>query len=394
MKKNIFYLLIAGFALLTGSSCTDDEPNVTINIGDGDTPTPTAEKILKGKITEDMEIPEGEEWILNGAVVVEEGATLTIGKGVKIIANPNDGTDALFIKQGAKINAVGTASEPIVMTSTVTERGSFGGLVILGKAPINVAGGTSVSELGDEYKYGGDKADDNSGVLQYIRIEYAGKKNSTDNEFNGFTFYAVGKGTKVSNLQAYYGSDDGFEFFGGTVVANNLISTGNEDDAIDWTEGWTGGGENWIVELADDDGDFGFEASGNDEKTELQPYSKPIIKNVTIKGGDISYSEGKSAIRLKSGTNIDIENLVIKGFPKGIRIDKQQSVDFLKNGEMSIKKVKFGTDVSTHFKNGSQNKETKIYAISEEDFNAATAKIGLDDTATGASIKDRKSWAR
>ncbi|PVX52284.1 hypothetical protein C7377_0593 [Balneicella halophila] len=394
MKKNFFYLFIAFFAIVATVSCTDDEPNVIVKINEpGENPTPTPdpdptpadpEKVLTGKITEDKTVGAGETWVLDGIVVVEEGATLTIGKGATIIANPNDGVDALFINQGAMINAVGTASEPIVMTSTVRERGSFGGVVILGRAPINVEGGESTSELGTEYKYGGNDPADNSGVMKFVRVEYAGKKNSSDNEFNGFSLYAVGNGTTLENLQAYYGSDDGFEFFGGTVVANNLISTGNEDDAIDWTEGWTGGGENWLIELAEDDGDFGFEASGNDENPSLEPYSKPVIKNVTIRGNAISVTEEKSAIRLKSGTNIDLQNVLITGYPKGIRFDKDQSVTFLKNDEMVIKGVKFGSDVSTHFVNKSD--------IADADFQAAVAKIELDDNASGAQI-NRGSWA-
>ncbi len=388
MKRNVLYSLILGlgFSLM---ACSDDEPNVTLIIGNGEQPDsgePKTEKTLKGKITKDTEIPAGEKWLLDGIVVVEKGATLTIGKGVELVANPDDGVDALFINKGAKINAVGTASEPIVMTSTVKERGSFGGLVILGEAPINVAGGTSASELGSDYKYGGDKPNDNSGVLKYVRIEYAGKKNSSDNEFNGFSFYAVGSGTVVENLQAYYGSDDGFEFFGGTVRVKNLISTGNEDDAVDWTEGWTGGGENWLIELADDDGDFGFESSGNDEAPSLQPYSKPIIRNVTIKGGAVSMTEKKSAVRLKSGTNIDIENLVIEGFPKGIRFDKEQSVKFLQDGKMSIKRVRFGANVQTKFVNKSE--------VEDAEFQKVVAKITEDTAATGANIADKHSWAR
>ena len=158
-----------------------------------------------------------------------------------IIAQDDDQVDYILIEQGAKIDARGTASSPIVMTSSRKEAGAWGGLHICGKAPIN-AGTDAKSEIGDA-SYGG---------------------NDQEKEANGFTFYGVGDGTTVDHLQAYGGSDDGFEWFGGTVNVKYLVSTNNTDDSFDWTEGWCGNGQFMIAHQISSECDALMECDNND----------------------------------------------------------------------------------------------------------------------------------
>ena len=150
------------------------------------------------------------------------------------------------MKQGAKINAVGTPDKPIVMTSEKEEPGAWGGIHICGKAHTNAEGGKGSSEIGGAV-YGGNDDADNSGTLQYIRLEYTGFAFDEEHEANGISFYGVGNGTIVDHCEAYKGSDDGFEFFGGSVNVSNMVVVSCSDDSFDWTEGWNGKGTDLVA---------------------------------------------------------------------------------------------------------------------------------------------------
>ena len=198
--------LIAGMTLFTACDDNNDDG------GNGGGGNGDYAATLSGSITEDVTLTEGNTYALNGRYTVEEGATLTIEPGVRIVALYNDQVPYILVKQGAKIEAIGTASSPIIMTSEQETPGSWGGIHICGKAPINVEGGTGQSEIG-EATYGGNENTDNSGTLRYVRVEYTGYALNPETESNGITFYGVGSGTDVSYCQAYMGKDDGFEFF-------------------------------------------------------------------------------------------------------------------------------------------------------------------------------------
>ena len=222
MKKNwkLATLALATTGLLFTTACTED------TIGDGGNGN-IADNLLNADITEDVTLKAGETYTLDGGIHVKNGATLKIEPGVKIEAIHDNKVDYILIEQGAKIDAQGTATQPIVMTSQKKEAGAWGGLHICGYAPTNV--GTGTSEIGDA-TYGGDRADDNSGVLKYVRMEYTGYAFSEDKESNGITFYGVGSGTTVDYVQAFMGSDDGFEFFGGSVNIRHAVVTDCSDD--------------------------------------------------------------------------------------------------------------------------------------------------------------------
>lgn len=198
----------------------------------------TTPEIIQGKITASRTLSASREYLLRGAVFVESGATLTIEPGTKVYGEQaTRGT--LIIAQGGKINANVTAQAPIVFSSDQPvgkqERGQWGGLIINGRAPINT--GTAFGE-GDTGQYGGTDPHDNSGVLRYVRVEYAGIEFSPDNELNGIAFQGVGDSTVVQYVQVHFNQDDGIEFFGGTVNLKYALVTGARDDSFDWTDGW------------------------------------------------------------------------------------------------------------------------------------------------------------
>lgn len=297
--------------------------------------------LLSGELTDNLTLQSGKTYKLSGGCHVKSGAVLTIEEGVTIVAVDDDIVDYILIEQGAKIDAQGTASAPIVMTSERQEYGAWGGLHICGKAPVNVTGGTAVSEIGDA-AYGGNITNDNSGVLRYIRIEYAGYCFSEEKEANGFTFYGVGNGTTAEYLQSYMGSDDGFEWFGGTMDAKYLVSTSNSDDAFDWTYGWQGRGQFWVAyqkpkaELGYDC-DALIEADNNGDNFTATPVSHPILSNLSLIGNNSA--DEQRGIRLRAGTEAEIYNTIVVGKIKCLTTQTAETETSLLTGTSILKNI-------------------------------------------------------
>jgi len=270
---------------------------------------------LAGELTENKTLLSGKTYSLSGGLHVKAGAVLTIEPGVIIVAKDDDIVDYILIEQGGKIMARGTATAPIVMTSEKKEPGAWGGIHICGRAPINVTGTQSKSEIGDAL-YGGNDPADNTGVLSYIRAEYTGYAFSEEKEANGFTFYGVGNGTVVDHLQSYKGSDDGFEWFGGTVNVKYLVATDNSDDSFDWTEGWCGMGQ-FLVAVQSPSATIGYEcdclieADNNSKNFAAEPVSFPILANLTLNGNGSTLN--KRGIRLRAGTRVKLYNALVTG---------------------------------------------------------------------------------
>ena len=334
MKKSIvklFGLLAVATSLLTSCSSSDNgssTPSSTFVVNPAD---------FKGNITDgEVILQAGTVYNLTGAIVIRDGASLTIPAGTQIRAT--GGTAAyIAVAQGGKIFVNGTASNPVVMTSgsATPNPGDWGGLVICGKAPINtVSGGTSSaqSEVAD-LTYGGTIANDNSGSIRYLRLEYTGANFSSVKEFNGASLFGVGSGTTFEYVQCFHGSDDGFEFFGGTVNTSNLVSFGNEDDQFDWTEGWNGTNTNWYGKEAFGKGNRGIEADNYEFGFGNTPIANPSITNLTLVGpgstaDPVVYTENQG-FKLRRGTKGIFTNVYVTGFATGFDVEHDETISYV-----------------------------------------------------------------
>ncbi len=327
--KSKFLFLLSVIAALTIACESDDTADIVINdnsvttITNGGGGTTETEVALSGVYTENLTLDADTEYIVTGPVLMASGTVLTIPAGKTIRVAPVGVNAYIAIQQGAQINAVGTASSPIVFTSNATTPGSgdWGGLVICGNAPINsTADGstdTSTTEVGG-LSYGGNTPNDNSGTLQYVRVEYAGGAVDGNSELNGISLYAVGNTTTIDFVQVYQGSDDGFEFFGGTVNASHISVIGSEDDSIDWTEGYIGNLTDVYVEhTASHDKAFECDGYNTDFSNEAGYFSAPNVTNVTVVGAN----DGSEAIRLRAGTQAIFTNVVLNDFAEGFDLD-------------------------------------------------------------------------
>jgi len=297
-------------------------------------PDPETESAdLAGELTGAKTLKTGMTYTLSGGLHVKAGGVLTIEPGVIVVAKDDDIVDYILVEQGGTILAQGTAQKPIVMTSEKKEPGAWGGVHICGRAPINVTGTQSKSEIGDAL-YGGNDPADNSGRLSYIRLEYTGYAFSEEKEANGFTFYGVGNGTVVDHLQSYKGSDDGFEWFGGTVNVKYLVATDNSDDSFDWTEGWRGKGQ-FLVAVQGAESIIGYEcdclieADNNSKDFSAQPVSFPVLANLTLSGNGSNLN--KRGIRLRAGTYVKIYNALVFGKPNSLTTETTETESSLVN---------------------------------------------------------------
>lgn len=344
MRKNWKFAamtLIAGMALFTTACSSDDDP--AANTGNGDD---TEESyVLDKDITENVTLETGKNYTLNGGIHVKAGATLTIQPGVTITAKHDGTVDYILVEQGAKIDAQGTASQPIVMTSEKKEAGAWGGLHICGYAHTN--NGSGSSEIGNA-PYGGNNDADNSGTLKYIRLEYTGYAFDEEHEANGVSFYGVGNGTTVEHLQAYKGSDDGFEFFGGSVNVKYLVATSCSDDSFDWTEGWNGKAQ-FLVAYQEGETSLGYacdclmECDNNGTNFAATPVAHPVIANATLIGNG-GEAQG---VRLRAGTEVELYNTIITGKGKALTVETDETENALKNGTSKLEYVAIAGELSS-----------------------------------------------
>ena len=352
MKTNKFLLGLLAVATLFVVGCAaDDTADVTINQGGGSNPINPSDLVIGGTLSENLTLSTGNEYNLTSGLIVPEGITLTIEPGVIVRANTSSDV-YVAIQQGGVINAEGTSSNPIVFTSNsaTPNPGDWGGLIILGRAPINsVVGGdaTSTSEIGG-LPYGGSIADDDSGIIRYVRIEYSGGAADAASENNGFSFYGVGSGTTIDFIQAFEGADDGVEFFGGTVNASHISVVGAQDDSVDWTEGFTGTLTDVYIEHRQSH-DKGIEGDGfnTDIGNNSNPvfWSAPTINNLTLNG--LGSSNGNEAIRLRAGTRAIFNNVFIEGFEEGYDLDDEETGNGFSAGDTIVTDITFDDIVLT-----------------------------------------------
>lgn len=314
MRKLLFGLLLTAAMVL--SSCDGKESDDT---------KLTGEKNLSGSITDKKTLDASVEYLLSGPLLVEEGAELHIPAGTVIKAKKGFGSYILVL-QGGKIFVNGTSDKPVRMTADIenASAGHWGGLVINGRAPLADPSEKGSTEISSAYLYGGNNPNDNSGSITYLILEYTGARSSADVEHNGLTLNGVGNGTKIENIYVPEGSDDGIEFFGGSVNVKNLLVVNSDDDMFDFTQGYNGTLENcygiWEPGFKSDESDpRGVEADGNlDGKFSTHPnQSNFTIKNMTI---DLRLSadkaEGKymhDVIKIRRGATANIVNALVKG---------------------------------------------------------------------------------
>lgn len=357
MKSQIKFLtaaVIASMAFATAcNNNTDNNPDDTTL--KGEIPTGTT---LTGNITANATLTSGSSYKLSGGLHVKAGNTLTIEPGVTVVAVDDDAPDYILIEQGAKIDAQGTASNPIVMTSELKKSGAWGGIHICGRAQTNAGEGV-LSEIGNA-PYGGSDDSDNSGTLRYIRLEYTGFALDEEHEANGISFYGVGNGTTVEYVQAYKGSDDGFEFFGGSVNVKHMVVTDCTDDSFDWTEGWNGRGQFLVAyQSGEEECDCLMECDNNGNNFDATPVAHPILSNLTLVGDNSA--NNTRGIRLRAGTQAEIYNSIITGKAKCITLETEQTEQALLSGTSKLQHIAMSSDL---------NSENGIYTA--EMFAAAT----------------------
>jgi hypothetical protein len=297
--------------------------------------------VVTNEITGDVTWVNTNYYVLRGAVFVRDGATLTIQAGTRVIGE-SWSVGTLVVSRGGRLNAVGTATQPIVFTSDQPiggrARGDWGGIIINGRATINVPGGQAAGE-GDTGVYGGDNDEDNSGTLRYVRVEFAGIEFTPDNELNGIAFQAVGRGTSVDYVQVHMNRDDAFEWFGGTVDIRHAVASNAADDSFDWTQGWRGRGQFLAVTQRSDDADWGIEADNNSSNHNFTPRAHPQLYNMTI-CGDPDRNEGAESVRaalFRVGTAVTLRNFLILGSKNlGVQMNDTATLDQVNNGTTQI----------------------------------------------------------
>ena len=310
----------------------------------------TATETLSGTIAENRTLDANKIYLLSGFVYIADGVTLTIPAGT-IIRGDDVSKGTLVVTRGAKLNAEGTASKPIVFTSNKDAGkrapGDWGGIIMLGKAPNNIPGGTGLIEGGLTSPFGnhgGNNPTDNSGILKYVRVEFPGIAFQLNNEINGVTFGSVGSGTTVDYVQVAYSGDDSFEWFGGTVNAKHLVSTANIDDVFDFDLGYTGKLQFLVAQrdptLADQAGQSnGIESDNSGSDYTVGPRTQPVISNMTIIGPGTTNVDAKHeyANLWRKGSKMVLANSIFINFKWGLAIRDKETGDALTDGTSLLK---------------------------------------------------------
>lgn len=292
-------------------------------------------KVISGQISENVTLPQG-KYTLKGYVYVTNRATLTLSPGTVIVGDTVL-KGALIVERNSRLYAEGTASDPIVFTSGRApgsrNPGDWGGIILLGNAPTNHAT-TPTIEGGVNAQYGGSIPSDNSGVLKYVRIEFAGIASDPGSEINGLTLGGVGNGTTIENVQVSFGNDDAFEFFGGTVNAKNLIAFATADDDFDFDNGYNGRIQFAVSMRKPDfvdggDAGNGIECDNNSGSTTATPRTRPQLSNFTIIGPNspAAAANHNYSNRWRRATQFVLRNSILMGHPDaGFSMESDETV--------------------------------------------------------------------
>ncbi len=370
MKKYIVYLAALTAIVVTGCRKIEmDGQTVIVNGGGG---TSTAKTVtFSGRITRDTTLYKADDNYLKGIVYITKGVTITIQKGatVKGLYSGSD-VAALVICRGAKIIAQGAADDPIVFTSSSPNptSGDWGGIVLCGRAGYNlsfngVAGlyqveGGIDNSFGDGLAGSGDATapavvdNDNSGILSYVRIQYAGYAYQPDKEINSLTMACVGSGTTIDHIETTYAKDDAFEWFGGSVNCKYLIAYKTQDDDFDTDNGYNGNVQFGLIirdsVIADGSKSEGFESDNNASGTTSTPKTTAVFSNITAIGpratlSNIGNSLYLAGAQIRRNSGISIYNSIIMGWPTGIFIDATTGTPTDKNIDDSSLRIRYTT---------------------------------------------------
>jgi hypothetical protein len=343
MKKLLITILALG--LLSCEKDLGGGEDGPINI-----PTSTT---LSGNINTTTTLTADKVWTLKGYVYVTDGAKLIIQPGTTIVSDIAE-KGALCIERGAQIIAEGTVTKPIIFTSgrAVGEKspGDWGGIVILGRAKTNRTSEPTI-EGGIGRPFGGTNDLDNSGILRYVRIEYAGIAAMPNSEINALTLGGVGNGTIIEYVQTIYANDDAFEFFGGTVSPRNLYAFATADDDFDFDFGYTGTITNGVAKrdaqfVDNGDAGNGVECDNDGTGSAAQPYTHPKLFNMILVGPNVStaLANHNLGLRFRRATQFTMKNSVIWGWMKGgLSLESNETTQFLKDGVSVFENNSVGT---------------------------------------------------
>ncbi len=319
--------------------------------------------ILSGEIKENVTLIATEKYILKGYVYVTDGFTLTIPAGTVIFGDKtlfDDKKGCLIVEKGGKLIAEGTATKPIIFTSNQPKGsrsyGDWGGIVLIGKGATNQPSST-LFEGGIRGEYGtfdAANANDNSGSLKYVRIEFAGVALSTvaNSEINGLTMYGVGSGTKIEYIQVSYSGDDSYEWFGGNVNCKYLVAHRGWDDDWDTDHGFSGKIQFGVSlrdkKIADQSSSNGFESDNDVNSSTRTPITAAIFANMSNYTDDALPSNAKvdgsgpflAAMHIRRNSSLSIFNSVMVGYPQGLRLD---GVTTLANSTAGLIELKSNT---------------------------------------------------
>ena len=382
MKKYILYLsAIAGLAI-TGCRKIETDGEIQVVIVNGGGGPTTGETItLQGRINADTILRKKNTYILKGLVYMVGNHTMTVEAGTTVKGSFS-GADvaSLIITRGSKLNAIGTPSEPIIFTSAAPnpQSGDWGGIVLCGKAAINttyngtaglyqVEGGIDNAN-GDGLAGSGDAtvptavATDNSGILQYVRIEFAGYAFQPDKEINSLTMAGVGSGTTIDHVEVTYAKDDAYEWFGGSVNCKYLIAYKTQDDDFDTDNGYSGKVQFGLILrdslIADISNSEAFESDNNATGTTAAPKTTAVFSNITAIGPRATLNNAGSTLfrggtHIRRNTGISIFNSIIMGWPRGVEVDATTGTSTALNIEDSTLRLRnitlAGNTVNTRF---------------------------------------------
>jgi hypothetical protein len=260
--------------------------------------------LLQGVVTETVTLDPTIAYTLTSSYIVQAGGKLIIPAGTKITANTGGTSVYIAVLKGGQIEVNGTASNPVVMSSTTESPGDWGGLTICGDA-LTTEGVDAVAEIGG-FIYGGNNPADDSGQISYLVMLGTGAQINADSQYNGISFYGVGNQTQINNVAIINGADDGVEFFGGSVAATNLYLKDNQDDAVDWTEGWNGSITNTYVSHTTGNFSTALEADGDN--------GNPTLTNFTA----IASPTGGTALQFKKLSGATMSNVLLTGYDTNV----------------------------------------------------------------------------